>query len=165
MTEFKSKTVWITGASSGIGKALAIEFAKLGANLVLSSRKEDELKKVADLCNTKTYILTLDLEKSSTFSITVSKVLEEFNTIDLLINNGGISQRSKACDTELNVYRKLMEINYFGTAALTKAVLPVMQKQQYGHIVTIIVYLANLVFSYDQLTLHLNSLKLDSLNH
>ena len=137
MIEFKSKTIWITGASSGIGKALAIKFSNLGANLVLSSRKEDELKKVAKLCKTKTYILTLDLEKSNEFSMAVSKVLAEFKTIDLLINNGGISQRSKACDTELDVDRRLMEINYFGTAALTKAVLPTMQKQQSGHIVTI----------------------------
>ncbi|MDC6470567.1 SDR family NAD(P)-dependent oxidoreductase [Flavobacteriales bacterium] len=67
MINFNQKTVWITGASSGIGKALAIKFASLGANLVISSRNEELLKELANSCNSNTFILPLDLEKSSDF--------------------------------------------------------------------------------------------------
>ena len=137
MIDFKGKTVWITGASSGIGKALAIKLGSLGANLVLSSRKEDQLVEVANLCNTEVLILPIDLEKSSNFSEKVVKVVSKFKSIDLLINNGGISQRSRAYETDMEVDRKIMEVNYFGTVALTKSILPVMQKQKSGHITTI----------------------------
>ena len=137
MSGFKNKTIWITGASSGIGKALAIKFSSLGANIVLSSRNEDELLKVANQCSTETLIIPLDLAKQDNFTEATKKVCEKFKTIDYLINNGGISQRSKATETNLEVDRLLMEINYFGTIALTKAVLPIMQNQQRGHIITI----------------------------
>ena len=137
MIEFKGKTVWITGASSGIGKALAIKLGSLGANLVLSSRKEGQLMEVAQLCKTKVLVLPLDLEKSSNFPEKVVKVVSKFKSIDLLINNGGISQRSRAYETSIEVDRKIMEVNYFGTIALTKSILPVMQKQKSGHIATI----------------------------
>lgn len=137
MIDFHGKTVWITGASSGIGKALAIKLSSLGANLVLSSRKEDQLHKVANLCNSECFILKLDLEKDTDFQEKVTEVLSKFKTIDLLINNGGISQRSIASETQIEVDRKIMEINYFGTIALTKSVLPIMQDQKSGHIVTV----------------------------
>ena len=137
MIEFKGKTVWITGASSGIGKALAVKLGSLGANLVLSSRKEGQLMEVAQLCKTEVLVLPLDLEKSSNFPEKVIKVVSKFKSIDLLINNGGISQRSEASQTSIEVDRKLMEINYFGTIGLTKSVLSIMQKQQKGHIVTV----------------------------
>ena len=137
MIEFKGKTVWITGASSGIGKALAIKLGSLGANLVLSSRKEGQLMEVAQLCKTEVLVLPLDLEKSSNFPEKVVKVMSKFKSIDLLINNGGISQRSRAYETSIEVDRKIMEVNYFGTIALTKSILPVMQKQKSGHIATI----------------------------
>ena len=137
MMGFKNKTVWVTGASSGIGKALAIQFSKLGANVVLSSRKESDLKEVEKLCQTNTLVLPLDLSLQDNFNELVRKVSEQFGHIDFLINNGGISQRSLASETTLEVDRKLMEVNYFGTVGLTKAILPVMQKQKSGHIITI----------------------------
>ena len=137
MIEFKNKTVWITGASSGIGKALAINLSTLGANIVLSSRKKEELDSVANHCINSTMVLPLDLENQKQFDAATSSVIEKFGTIDLLINNGGISQRSEASQTSIDVDRKLMEVNYFGTIALTKSVLPKMQKQKSGHIVTI----------------------------
>ena len=137
MIEFNGKTVWITGGSSGIGKALALKFSSLGANLVISSRNPDQLNLVAKQCNENTLVLTLDLGDSSNFSKKVDVVLKRFKTIDLLINNGGISQRSEASQTSIEVDRKLMEINYFGTVGLTKSVLSIMQKQQSGHIVTV----------------------------
>jgi len=79
----------------------------------------------------------LDLEKKETISKAVEEVEKEMGKIDILINNGGISQRSQASKTDVDVDRKLMEVNYFGTVALTKAVLPIMQKQQNSHFVTI----------------------------
>ena len=87
MMGFKNKIVWITGASSGIGKALAIQFSKLGANVVLSSRKESDLKEVEKLCQTNTLVLPLDLSLQDNFNELVRKVSEQFGQIDFLINN------------------------------------------------------------------------------
>ena len=137
MSELKNKVVWITGASSGIGQALAFAMAKEGAKLVLSSRRDQELKKVAKKCASDVLILPLDLSNSSNFKDLTQQVLEHFGSIDVLINNGGISQRSEAAQTSLEVDRKLMEVNYFGATALTKAVLPIMQQQKSGHLVAI----------------------------
>ena len=105
--------------------------------MVLSSRKESDLKEVEKQCQSNTFVLPLDLSFQDNFNELVKKVSDQFGHIDVLINNGGISQRSLASDTTLEVDRKLMEINYFGTLGLPKAVLPVMQNQQSGHIITI----------------------------
>lgn len=129
--------VWITGASSGIGEALALECANQGAKLVLSARNELELNRVAKNCSCEHMIIPLDLSNSSNFNNLAEKVNNHFGSIDILLNNGGISQRSKADETTLEVDRKLMEVNYFGTVALTKAVLPIMQHQKSGHFVAI----------------------------
>ena len=137
MIEFNGKTVWITGASSGIGKALALKISDLEANIVLSSRNKEELENVAKQCKGNSYILPLDLEKPEAFETATQLVVKKYGSIDLLINNGGISQRSEAGQTSIEVDRKLMEINYFGTIGLTKSVLSIMQKQQKGHIVTV----------------------------
>lgn len=137
MSYLQNKVIWITGASSGIGEALAIACAKEGAKLILSSRRENELKRVAEQCETECLVFPLDLEKTKDFNHEVEQVFSHFGSIDILINNGGISQRSEAFKTSLEVDRKLMEINYFGTVALTKAVLPIMQKQKSGHLVVI----------------------------
>ena len=137
---FNNKTIWIIGASSGIGKALAIDFAKLQANIIISSRKIDELEKVKSVCLEYTRncsIIPLDLEKNSDYKHKVDEVIRKYKTIDYLIVNGGISQRSFAFETPIEVDRRLMEINYFGNIAITKAVLPHMIKQQSGHIVTV----------------------------
>ena len=135
--EFQDKIVWITGASSGIGKALAIAFSERGAKVVLSSRREAELKKVADHCIGETLILPIDLLEIESFENKVQSVLEHFGRIDILVNNGGISQRGLASETGIEIDRKLMEINYFGNIALTKAVLPTMLSQKNGRIVSI----------------------------
>ncbi|MGB3947725.1 MAG: SDR family oxidoreductase [Bacteroidia bacterium] len=140
MNSFENKVVWITGASSGIGEALAKEFAKEKAILVLSSRRVDELERVKkDLSynNDKVFVLPLDLADSSKVDELVQQVVIKYGQIDVLINNGGISQRSLVKDTPLEVDRKVMEVNFFGTVALTKSVLPYMLKQQSGNIVVI----------------------------
>lgn len=118
--------IWITGASSGIGEASAKKFSKEGFVLILSSRKVNELERVKNQCAHPEAIrlLPLDLSDSSDFDRKAAEAIAFFGKIDIVLHNGGISQRSLIKETQLNVDRKLMEVNYFGTVALTKAVLP-----------------------------------------
>ncbi|HVN71805.1 MAG TPA: SDR family oxidoreductase [Desulfomonilia bacterium] len=136
---FPGKVVWITGASSGIGEALAFRLSSLGADLVLSARNVNKLIEVRDRCSNsqRHLVLPLDLEDPSTFSDAVVRVLDRFGRIDLLINSGGISQRSLASQTSLETDRRIMETNFFGTVALTKSVLPSMFERGSGLIVVI----------------------------
>jgi len=139
MVHFQSKVIWITGASSGIGEALAKAYSKLGISLILSSRKQHELEKVRKQCQhpERVKVLPLDLEKYEEFEMLVHKAQDLFGHIDILINNAGISQRSLIKDTQMPVYKRLMELNYLGTVALTKAVLPHFIERQSGHFVTV----------------------------
>jgi short-subunit dehydrogenase len=136
---FSGQVVWITGASSGIGEALALAFAREGAQLVLSSRRAEELERVRRACAQpdRHLVLPLDLTRSDTFPVAVGEVLARRGRIDLLINNGGVSQRALATDTTAEVERALMEINYFGPVALTKSVLPSMRERGAGRIVVV----------------------------
>jgi dehydrogenase/reductase SDR family protein 7B len=135
---FAQQVVWITGASAGIGEALAKEFARLGARLVLSARNVAELERVQAACAPAEVLLVpLDLAQAETLPACVEKVLRHYARIDVLVNNGGISQRSLALETSLDVHRRLMEVNYFGTVALTKAVLPHLLEQGGGQVVVI----------------------------
>lgn len=138
--KLKGKTVWITGASSGIGRALALEAAGMGANLVLSARNLGELKSLqaeARLSTDRCLILPLDLKKYKQFDKAVKIALKKFGAVDILINNGGISQRSLAHETDIKVYEEIMAVNYFGNIALTLAVLPGMRARKTGAVVTI----------------------------
>jgi dehydrogenase/reductase SDR family protein 7B len=136
---FNGKVVWITGASSGIGEALAYELARRGATLVLSARREPLLERVRERCDraSEHMLVPLDLTDTERMPATAAKVLERHGRIDILINNGGISQRSTVTDTTLDVDRKIMEVNYLGTVAMTKAVLPSMLERGRGQIVVI----------------------------
>ena len=138
---FQQKRVWITGASSGIGEALAKAFAAQGAHLVLSARNERELQRVAALCAAQgaasVMVQPLDLSQHAAIPGIVEQVVAQMGKLDVLVNNGGISQRSLAKDTSIEVDQQLMQVNYLGTVALTKAVLPAMLTHQLGHIVTI----------------------------
>ena len=137
---FKNKVVWITGATSGIGEALAKEFALQGAKIIISSRRIEELERVKNLLKLPEgdlLILPLDLEDLSNINILSQLVINKFGRLDILVNNGGISQRSLTKDTSIETDRKLMEVNFFGTVALTKSVLPYFLKQKGGHIVVV----------------------------
>lgn len=140
-TSFKEKRIWITGASSGIGEALAHAFAREGAHLVLSARNTDALQQVAAKClelgAASAQVIALDLSKHAEIPGVAAQVLKTSGKIDILINNGGISQRSLAKDTSMEVDKRLMDVNYHGTVALSKALLPGMLLHQLGHIVTI----------------------------
>ncbi len=137
---YRNKVIWITGASSGIGEALAIRLAKMGNTLVLSSRDTDKLNDVKTRCeqmNSKCAVFGLDLSDEKSIVEVSNKVLRSFPTIDLLINNGGISQRSYIVETPVSVDRKVMETNFFGSVALTKSVLPRMIEQGGGHVAAV----------------------------
>lgn len=134
-----NKIVWITGASSGIGEALVYEYNHAGALLIISSRNRDELFRVKGNCinQINVHVLPLDLEQTDTLAQKAKDALRIFGKIDVLINCGGISQRALALDTDLSVSQKIMNINFWGTVALSKAVLPQMIANGSGQIVVI----------------------------
>jgi dehydrogenase/reductase SDR family member 7B len=134
------KTIWITGASSGIGKALVAEATKRGANVILSARNTAALKKIRTdlgLTDANSLIIPLDLKRYAHFDAAVKTAVKKFGAIDVLVNNGGISQRSLAHETDLKVYEEIMTVNYFGNIALSLAVLPAMRVRKSGIIATI----------------------------
>ncbi|XP_051833734.1 dehydrogenase/reductase SDR family member 7 [Antechinus flavipes] len=142
--ELSNMVVWVTGASSGIGEELVYQLSKLGASLVLSSRKANELERVKNKCleisNLKEkdiLVLPLDLTDRSSHEAATKTVLQKFGQIDILVNNGGRSQRSLFVETNLDVYKEIMEINFLGTISLTKCVLPHMIERKQGKIVTV----------------------------
>lgn len=139
MEKLTDKVIWITGASSGIGEALAYQLSKQDVKLIISARRTDQLERVRERCggSKKVQIIPLDLADSNSMSEKVQQALNCFGHVDVLVNNGGISQRSLIKDTSLEVDRRVMEVNYFGTVALTKALLPSMIERQSGHIAVV----------------------------
>ncbi|GAB3492342.1 SDR family NAD(P)-dependent oxidoreductase [Spirosoma knui] len=138
MRRFAESVVWITGASSGIGEAIALELARHGAKLILSARRADELQRVADqtdLPASDVLVLPMDMTEVDSLHDHVATVMQRFGRIDYVFQNAGISQRSEVIDTDLSAYKRLMDVNFFGVVALTKAVLPVMIAQGSGHFV------------------------------
>src|SRR5690554_408426 len=136
---FKNKVVWITGASSGIGKSLAMELSKQECKLILSSRNKDQLLEVQKKCKNSENIkiLVFDLAHYANMESVFEDALKLFGRVDVLINNGGISQRSAIIETSIEVNKKLMEIDYLGTVALSKAILPHFVDNQNGHYVVV----------------------------
>ena len=134
-----NKVVWITGASSGIGEALVYAYSDMGAKLVLSSRNRDELYRVKSACKSPVniHVLPLDLEQTDLLKDKAEDALRIYGRIDLLINCGGISQRALAMDTTLQTEQRLMNVNFWGTVVLSKAILPNMIKNGGGKIVCI----------------------------
>ena len=140
MNNFLNKTIWITGASSGIGEALATQLSNTRCNIIISARRLDELNRVsANLSNSAAtiHVVELDLASQPSLESAVEKVFKLTNRVDVLILNGGISHRGAVSETLMDVHRRIMEVNYFGTISLTKLVLPYMLNQKYGQIVVI----------------------------
>ncbi len=131
------RVIWVTGASSGIGEALAYELSRYGARLILSARNEDALNKVREQCVWPDHhtVLPMDLSDPESVQQAVAYVQDKFDGVDTLINNGGISQRSYINETALEVDRRVMEVNFFSAVAITKALLPTMIEQGGGRIV------------------------------
>lgn len=138
---FYQKRIWITGASSGIGVALAYALAERGAQLILSARNEAELHRVAAEAVNRgaknPLIQVLDLAQHDALPDLAAAVLKQVGKVDVLVHCGGISQRSRTLETSLEVDKRLMDVNFFGTVALTKAILPSMLTHQLGHIVVV----------------------------
>ena len=139
MDNMENKIVWITGASSGIGEALAYELAQAGAKLILSSRRNDELERVRTACmfSEKHVIVPLDLEHYTELEDKVNSVLEEHGVVDVLINNAGVSHRYLVVDSNLELDKKVIDINFFGALAITRPVLKKMLERNCGHIAVV----------------------------
>lgn len=138
--QYTNKIVWIAGASSGIGESLVYAFIREGARVIASAPFMDQLNQVREKCGDKKEyckVLPLDMLHPDNFHELVQQVIVEYNRIDILIHVAGISQRSLVQETELETVRKIMEINFFGAVALTKAVLPVMLEQGGGQIAAV----------------------------
>ena len=138
--EIRNKVVWITGASSGIGEALAYKLNEMGAKLILSSRNRASLYVVKSKCKINPldiHVLPLDLENTNSLKEVTASAIRIFNRIDIIIHSGGVSQRSLALETNLEVAQRIMNINFWGTVALTQRILPTMLSNNSGHIVII----------------------------
>lgn len=129
-----SKIIWITGAGSGIGKALAMAYNENGNTIILSGRKRAQLDEVGSLL-ANCYVLPLNVSDEQAITAAVAEVAAKYSSIDILINNAGVSQRALVTETSNEVGRQLMEVNFFGSIHLTKAVLPLMVKAGKGNIV------------------------------
>lgn len=138
MKNLKNKYIWITGASDGIGKELAIQLAQKGAKIILTARNIAKLNQVKDqLEGTDHLVFPMDLLETAAIPAKVNGLLKQVPTIDVLINNAGVSQRSLTKDTSIEVDRKIMELDHFSKVILTKSLLPHFLEKQDGQIVTI----------------------------
>jgi short-subunit dehydrogenase len=139
--KLSQKVIWITGASSGIGEALAYELAKKGSKLILSARRKGELERVKGNCIVSAQpdvrVLAFDITEPSMLTLNVQGAVQFFGRVDILINCSGVTQRSLIKDTTIEVDRKIMDINYFGPVALTKQLLPYFLKQKSGYYVNV----------------------------
>ena len=138
-SKFENQIVWITGASSGIGEALAKHFAGLRSRLILSSRREHELNRVAGLCSAapSVYVLPMDLAKPESMTQAAQAALQHQGAVDVMVHNAGVSQRAFAADTGYDVDELIMRTNYLSPVALTKALLPSMLKRRRGHFIVV----------------------------
>lgn len=139
MSFYADKTIWITGASSGLGRSLAIALSRENASLILSGRNIDRLNEVKELCeqSPSVNIIPLDLADQESIENAFTQYGSVVGEVDILVNNAGISQRSLVADTSIEVYRKLMDVNYLGTIGLTLKMLEIFQQKGHGHFVVI----------------------------
>ena len=138
--DFKNKIVLITGASSGIGKQTAIEFAKLGSSIILVARRKNKLEQVENELkqfNVNTLVCVCDVSKKDQVEKMSKIVLKKFNSIDILVNNAGFAIYGSVYDLSIDEIESQMETNYFGMVYCTKNFLPLMLKKKSGHIVNV----------------------------
>jgi dehydrogenase/reductase SDR family protein 7B len=130
---FQGKVAWVTGASSGIGEALADELSARGAAVILSGRRLDALEAVSDRLKGPRLVLPFEATDFEALPGVVERAID-WKGVDFLINNAGVTQRSLALDTTFEVYRRLMEVDYFAPLRLTQLVLPHMVARRSGHL-------------------------------
>jgi short-subunit dehydrogenase len=136
MLDLTGKNVWITGASSGLGAALARQCVDAGARVLLSARRVDRLQGLA-AGKSNVAVLPLDLAQLDGLADKARQALASFGPIDVMIHNAGIGQRSLVSECSFEVDRRLMEVNFLGPVALTKAILPSMIERKRGDFVVI----------------------------
>ena len=134
---FEGKTAWITGASSGIGAALARDWSGRGANVVLSGRDEGRLAEVASRLGTDTLILPFDVRDEAAMQAATEQAIGWKGSVDIFVANAGISQRSAAVDTDMRVYREIIEVDLVAQIAATQALLPHFSQRGSGHLLFI----------------------------
>ena len=138
MTQLAGKVVWITGASGGIGEALAVGASQRGARLVLSARRVAELERVRGRCANPLDVAILPIDLTAFDADEAARLAQShFGPVDVLVNNAGISQRSLVKDTTMDVYRQIFELDFFAPVALTKSVLGPMAQRKSGHVVVV----------------------------
>lgn len=140
MMNKKNQIVWITGASSGIGEALVYAYHQAGAKLIISSRNKEKLHQVKSNCKGNLidiHVLPLDLGNLDTLAEKAVEAHKIYGKIDVIIHSGGVSQRSLAMETQIEVGQRIMNINFWGTVALSQALIPDMIKQGGGQLVII----------------------------
>ena len=138
--DFKNQVVLITGASSGIGKETAIEFAKLGADIVLVARRKEKLELVANELkkfNVTTLVCPCDVSKKDQVKEMSEIVIEKFGSVDILVNNAGFAIYGSVNDLSIDDIESQMETNYFGMIYCIKNFLPSMLDKKSGHIVNV----------------------------
>ncbi len=140
MSYFSNKVIVITGASSGIGRALAIQLADKDVNLILTARNFDNLQLLKEACEKKEAtctILCMDMASSESIAQFVAEVSKRYSKVDVLINCAGLSQRSHAEETSIEVIRKIMEVNFFAQVNLTKSLWSLLLQSPHANIVLI----------------------------
>ncbi len=136
MQNFQDKVIWITGASSGYGEALARAFDRAGAKLVLSARRSAMLQTLAnELSDAR--VVPIDLGQSETFSAKCSEAVGAFGHIDIVVHNGALAQNGSALETRPEVAREIMEVDYFSYTELTRCLLPHFMARKSGQIVVV----------------------------
>lgn len=128
---------WVTGGSSGIGEALVNALVREGASVIVSGRRMSALERVAEIAGGDTLILPFEATEFDQLPFVVDRAMGWRGTIDVLINNAGVSQRSLAIDTDFSVYKQLMDVDYFAPLRLTQCVLPHMIERRGGHIAVV----------------------------
>lgn len=135
-TNYNNKVVWITGASSGIGEALAYSLNRKGALLIISGRSHENLEKVKRNCSNpaNVEVLAIDLEQPDTLAAKTEQALKLYGRVDFMMHNAGVALRDRVIHTSMNMDRKIMQVNYFAPVEITKALLPSMIKNKSGNI-------------------------------
>lgn len=136
----RGKTAWITGASSGIGRALAVEFARAGADVLLSARREERLEAAAAECRragAEARIMPLDLAAPETLRERAAEAALRLGRIDILVNAAGVGQRGGALETDPAAARTVVEVDFWGAVGLTRAVVPSMLDRGRGQVVAV----------------------------
>lgn len=131
--DLKEKYIWITGASSGIGSSLAVLMNAMGANVIASARREERLLQLKEQCKHPDKLITiaLDITDQSSIDLAVHKV-KHLKSLDMVVHNAGIAQKGLVIENDMEVDRRIMETNYFGTVALTKSIMPIFMEQGKG---------------------------------